>query len=160
MKPVIFSSDQEQDFETLNQAFRVVVGYEDYSSGLRAMQLYNHILELWDEPSELQLNLWKFEPLGLDKLRHAAAAEAARADMILISIRGDHRLPKEGIDWIERWMGSKRRKTSALGLIVDSEFLSHPNAELTRRYLEDITLEAGVDFITSRSWQPEAGARF
>jgi len=160
MKPAIFSIDQEQDFDTANQAFRVVVGYEDYSSGLRAMQLYNHILETWDEPSEFQFNLWKFEPLGLEKLRQAAAAEAMNADLVLISIRGDRRLAEEAREWLDSWIHSKACRTSALGLIVDPQFHSHPNAGLARNYLEGLTAEAGIDFITSRSWKIEPTTRF
>jgi len=159
MNPAITSSGQEQDFEIASEAFRVVVGYEDYASGVRAMQLYNHILEVCDE-SELQLNVWKFEPLGMIKLREAAAAEAVHADLVLISVRGDRVLPKEATDWIESWIHLKSTITSALGLLLDQQFVSHSNAEHTRRYLQELTSEAGIDFITSQSMKAEDNPSF
>jgi hypothetical protein len=158
MKPAINTQDQE--FDPTYQAFRVVVGYEDYSSGLRAMQLYNHILELWDEPSELQLNLWKFEPLGLQKLREAATIEAVNADLIILSIRGDNALPKEATDWIQDWSEQKTPGESAIALLVDTQFSSHPNAQATQEYLQSIANSTGIDFITSKLKKPETMPRF
>jgi len=159
MNPAITSSGQEQDFEIASEAFRVVVGYEDYASGVRVMQLYNHILEVCDE-SELQLNVWKFELLGMIKFREVAAVEVVHADLVLISVRGDRVLPKEATDWIESWIHLKSTMTSALGLLLDQQFVSHSNAEHTRRYLQELTSEAGIDFITSQSMKVEDSARF
>ena len=147
MKPANKSFSIEAAFEKPN--FRVVVGYEDYPSGVRAIDLYNRIIRRWGEPDELQFNLWKFEPLGVDALRETAAVEALAADLVLISIRGDHSLPSEAHHWLQTWIHLKEPGSCALALLVDDRNRVHENALKTRLYLHDIVSKCGLEFLTS-----------
>jgi len=69
-----------------DQPFTVVVAYEEYDSGLRALELYHRILAHWAEAVDFRLIIWKFEPLGIPTLLAKATDDAIHADLILVSL--------------------------------------------------------------------------
>jgi len=73
--------------------WRVLLMYEDLSTGLRAKEAFDHAVRELQEQAESQLTLWKFDLLEDPQLREIAAHEAALADIVIISAHGGASLP-------------------------------------------------------------------
>jgi len=127
--------------------FRVVVGYEDYACGLRAMELYRRHLPEWENETEFRVCLWKFEPLGVPSLLDKAVSDALEANLIIVSLDGGRPLPVEARAWIETWRGQKLCEPAALALLINPDQRAHSCARSLRAYLETVARNAAIDFI-------------
>jgi hypothetical protein len=109
------------DFLSLEskQAINVVMVYEDYAGGLRAKRLYDNLCRQLKPECEVNQSMWKFEVLASPRLSEMAAEEAAEADLVILSLRGDVGLPGKVKDWIETWVGEKGSQGSALVVLFD-----------------------------------------
>src|SRR5437016_1298423 len=102
-----------------NDPLKVLVIYDEFSSGLRAMRIYQRQVAPLTSTG-LKLDLWKVEPLGIEEIRAAAALQACEADLIFISLRGDADLSPEITRWIEEWRHFKISPTG-LALLLSPE---------------------------------------
>lgn len=143
--PPLSSSD-------LGSNFNVVIAYEDFETGKHAKKTCDFLTENLGPDCHVNNQMWKFDVLGLPKLREMAANDAAAADIIIISCRADNELPAALKAWIELWLAEKR---SALALVAlfdrpqDHMFQSRA----VRDYLVGIAKRGNMAFFA----QPEEG---
>jgi hypothetical protein len=140
----------------LGTNFNVVIAYEDFGTGKHAKTTCDLLTENLGPDCHVNTQMWKFDVLALPKLREMAAKDAAAADIIIISCRGDSDLSAPLKAWIESWLTDKR---SALALVAlfdrpeDHVFQSRA----VRDYLAGVAKRGNLAFFA----QPEeASAQF
>src|ERR1051325_8450972 len=82
-------------------AFRVVIAYEDFDSGRRAMDVCKVLVAELGSEVQFRCSMWKFEVLRSPKLRRIAVADAVEADVIVVTTGLSGELPfevKKGIE--------------------------------------------------------------
>jgi hypothetical protein len=72
-----------------------------------------------------------------------AVQVAAKADVVILSLRGDAELPAEIREWIETWSRLTADNNPALVVLVDRLQTSKTCA--TVAYLEEVADKAGID---------------
>ncbi len=89
--------------------------------------------------------MWKFELLNLPELRRLAAEDAALADVIMVSFRGDRELPVPVRAWIKVWLG---RKAGAVALIalLDGPPEQRRRIQAVQAFLERAAQRARMEF--------------
>jgi len=132
--------------------FNVVITYEDFAAGKHAKQTYDVLIRNLDQECKFSHQMWNFDVLSNPKLREMAAADAAHADIIMVSFDGANRLPGCVKAWIEQWLD---QKTNAIALVALFAGSGEENEQSrgTREYLADVARRAGMEFFA----QPYAG---
>src|SRR5689334_9295160 len=97
----------------------IVVAYENFSAATSAQHVTQRLAAELDEDFEISREVWGFELLSHPQLRQEAAAEAAEADVIVVSVSGAVELPAHVQTWVESWVTEKRGGLSALVALVD-----------------------------------------
>src|SRR5205085_1496492 len=100
-----------------NPNFNVVIAYEDFETGKQAKKTCDFLSGNLGLDCHVNHQMWKFDVLGLPKLREMAAKDAAAADIIIISCRGDNDLPEALKSWIELWLAEKGHSLALVALI-------------------------------------------
>ena len=134
------------DFEP-NPVFNVLLAYEDFETGKNAKHTFDFLSEHLGHECHFTNQMWKFDVLGIPKLREMAAMDASTADIIVISCHGGFELPLEVKSWIELWLAEK---TNAIALValIDSAFSQAFESHATRDYLADVAKRAGIEFFS------------
>lgn len=109
------------------------------------------------EEGSLTPELWRVKELADRGALEEAAAHAAEADMVIVSLENAEKVPAELQDWIDLWSPRRTPGDGALvGMVPKSEsvFEASPVLEL----LEETALSVQMDFIYgSRSrWDIES----
>ena len=127
-----------------NPLFSVVIAYEDLESGKQAKQTSDFLAEKVGKDCRFTNQMWKFDVLGIPNLRDIAVKDAAMADIIIISCRGDE-LPFQAKGWIESWLALPLNAMALIALLGDSQKRSSQSA-LTRTYLAGVAKRAEMEF--------------
>src|ERR1043166_8014683 len=91
----IGSSDLEAE-----PVFNVVIAYEDFDTGKHAKETYDFLVSNLGHECRFANQMWKFDVLGIPKLREMTAKDALTADIIIVSCHGTHDLSPEVKAWI------------------------------------------------------------
>ncbi len=126
---------------------KVVVVYEDFATGIRAKNAFDRLLSRMGEMSDFDMNLWRFDLLGDQKLSAVAANEAAGADLIMLSAHGGADLPVSIKIWLGRWLSKRDNKASALVVSLDRNQFNSPDENQLLNFLNALTSRANVDLI-------------
>jgi hypothetical protein len=99
-------------------AFRVVILYEDFATGLRARKLCDFLVEELGVKGRFQPELWRCDVLQHPALQRRGARAVARADLLILSV---HRhlpaVPTGAL--LDAWLAAKAHRTSSLVALVD-----------------------------------------
>ena len=147
-QPPVVSSEREDI-----PVFSVVIVYEDFRTGKQAKQACDFLEENLSHEWQVTSQMWKFEVLSIPELREIAAKDAAMANLIIVSSRGDGELPADVKGWIEMWRGYKDGAV-ALVALFDRPPEQAEHAQATHAYLERVAKRGRMEFFT---W-PEVGS--
>lgn len=136
--PTRISAEAEAD-----STFNVVIAYEDFETGKQAKRTCDYLAERMEEECQVQQQMWKFDVLGVTKLREIAADDAARADIIIISAHGNDELPPEVKAWTELWLPQPKK---AIALVALLDLVIEGSDNPIRRYLASAARRAGLEF--------------
>ena len=146
-----YSPSASQDREG-NPVFRIVIVYEDFATGKKAKEACDFLVANLSYAWQVTSQMWKFEVLSLPSLREMAAKDAAMADLIILSSRGDNELPADVKSWIEMWRGLGGGAVAVLALFGTSPGLGG-HAQTTYAYLAGVAKRGQMEFF---AW-PEVG---
>src|SRR5579864_4798917 len=99
----------------------VALAYEDLSTGLRARQFLYRILEQCQMQVEFNLTLWNLGLFHLPEIREQAVANTSRANLILVSLRGDAALDPDTESWLNQWIARRGDEECALAVLIGSD---------------------------------------
>jgi hypothetical protein len=140
LSPPLSSSDLE-----INPTFNVLITYEDFETGKHAKRTYDYLVQSLGHECRFEHQMWKFEVLGIPKLREMAAKDAVHADIIIVSSHGGDGLPYEVQEWIEAW---RREKTNAIALVAlfDCPQEKAVQTRPIRNYLAEVARRGAMGF--------------
>lgn len=127
--------------------FRVVMAYDDFTAGKRAIDTCNFLVSRIGGSIELRSSMWKFDVLRSVKLNQIAVDDAIEADVIIVANARESGLPEEVKEWVNRWVTRKGGQAAALVALLD--FTGEDTRESTRAYdfLKDAASLAKIDFL-------------
>jgi hypothetical protein len=131
--------------------FNVLIAYEDFATGNRALSVFDRLFPAsGGSPFFSTHNVWKFDLLEITKFRDVAAAEAANADMVIISAHVGRELPAVVKRWMEIWIKRRHAESGALVVLLDGQ-KSRVTPDLRMEtYLQTCAVRAGMDFFIQR----------
>ena len=130
-------------------AFKVVVAYEDFATGLEAKRACDFVSASFTHEWTVLSQMWKFELLGVAELRQLAAQAATMANLIIVACHGDRELPADVKTWIETWRASKGDAVGLIGLFDCPPGQAKP-ACVTQAYLEHVAQKSHMDFLAAQ----------
>jgi len=133
--------------------FNVVIAYEDFDTGKHAKETYDLLVKNLSQECRFANQMWKFEVLGIPKLREMAAKDALMADIIIISCQGAHDLSADVQAWIHSWICEQSNALALVALFGDGG--SQRESHQLRAYLAEAAKRAGMEFFA----QPAAPVR-
>jgi hypothetical protein len=136
---------REFDAETA-ASFSVVIAYDTPQPARRAMRLMDGIVEPFGREWNVQRNLWRFDILGLPVARRSAAADAAKANLLVIATGGDADLPVPVKTWLAEWSAKTISGAAALVALLLSPRTAAEGQSPVHRFLQTTAREAGQDF--------------
>jgi len=128
--------------------FRVVMVYDDFVAGKRAMETCNFLLMQLGRGVQLNSSMWKFDVLRCAKLKEMAVEDALEADVVIVANGRNCGLPPEVIDWLKCWTPTRRSGAAALVALMD--YTGEDSREPARAHitLKHAAAKAGMDFLS------------
>lgn len=148
MQPTLQNPKNSNCSSEAKPPFNVVMVYEDTETGQRAMVAFQCLTDHLCDDFLVSNNLWNLDLLRSPKVREAAAHEAAEADMIIVSLHGNHDLPDVLKAWIRKWLAQRKGREGALVALLDSAAPTLPTASRSINYLKEIAARAQIDFFS------------
>jgi hypothetical protein len=139
--------DEQQRPEAMNEVsakgpkFKVVIVYEDFSTGVRAKATMDRVMERLGEGAPFEIKLWWFDILDTPEFRGMAAEDAADADMVIVSAHGRAALPEGLKEWMELWLIRREAGECALVELFNSQS-DRAQSRPIHSYLQDIAQKA------------------
>lgn len=137
---------------TNNSLLKIILVHENLIAGIAALAVLRRLvaqleaeLEIKSGAWHVDSNVWKFEMLRDPELRVQAAAEAAEADMIIISV-GNAGLPASVRDWLESALPMKDGRPAALVALLDRGNAASGEPPRSGAYLRRLAERYGLDF--------------
>lgn len=117
----------------------VSLGYQDLISGLRARQFLYDVLDHCQMQVEFNLTLWNLALFHLPEIQEQAVANACKANLILLSIRGDTELGSDTETWLSHWVARRDEEECALAVLIGSDMQRLDSIGHTLLWLQQIT---------------------
>jgi hypothetical protein len=137
---------------TSNSVLKIIIVHENLIAGIAAVAVLRRLvaqleaeLEIKSGAWQIDSNVWKFEMLRDPELCVQAAADAAEADMIIISVGGAGLSARVG-DWIESVLPMKDGRPAALVALLDRGHDSASEPPRSGAYLRGLAKQHGLDF--------------
>jgi hypothetical protein len=140
-----------------SEVWSVVVIYEDTAARDRAMTVCDHLMgQFWQE-EEFDMSWWRFTYLADPQIAMEALSAAARADVIVFSVRAGGELSAEVKQWVEDWLNARQESEGALISLIDQSESDVRAPNSRHEYLREVARRGKLDFISSVSFAaPEA----
>jgi hypothetical protein len=126
--------------------FRVVIIYEDGSTGKRAKLFCDKLIHELEDKCVFSLHLWSFQVLAIPEIRKSAADSIAQADFLIFSLHGEAGLPARMRRWIETWPRQIFDRDPMLIALVDRSTSTGGWNGLTLAYLRGVAQTNRVTF--------------
>src|SRR5712691_5732241 len=97
----------------------VSAAYEDRPTGDRVNDFCERLSRDLGQHCEISRGMWPESQLRLPQLSSIAADEAARADLIIISVHPGDSLSDEIQGWVDQWLARKNRRAAVLLALFD-----------------------------------------
>ena len=135
-------------------AIHAVVAYDNFDSGIRAKEILDRLARALGSQLAMNITMWKFDMLELDKLQDMAANDAAEADIILISTGGAGELSPGVQQWVELWLSRKQRESSAFVSLNEPDPDGTAESPAVGEYLQNIASRGNAVFFSQRGNLP------
>jgi hypothetical protein len=126
--------------------FSVVIVYEERLTGARAKHFYDSLIAEIEHECDFSVGLWNFQVLASSEIRNSAAQAAARADFVILSLRGKVGLPAEIKSWTETWSRLLHNRSAALIVLTNKPRTKGCTAASTVTYLESVANRKRIAF--------------
>ena len=117
----------------------VSLAYQDLVSGLTARQFLYNVLDRCQMQVEFSLTLWNIASFHLPEIQEQAVANACKANLILLSIRGDTQMEMDTEKWLSHWIAERDEEECALAVLIGSDMERLDSIGHTLLWLQQIT---------------------
>lgn len=127
--------------------FSVLIAYEDFATGTHANRACDFLVANLSHEWRVTSQMWKFDVLKVPELQKMAAKDAAMANLMIISSRGDRELPADVKSWLETSLEYEGDTVALIGLFgCPPEQSLH--AQATQAYLFGVAQRGHKTFFT------------
>jgi hypothetical protein len=152
MQPRRFSIPKSSSLDTTPK-FNVVVAFDDQeTSSTSAMRTCDYVISQLGGDIQVRRKVVSFEKPTTPRSRAAAAKDAARADMVIVSTRDQAKLPSEMQAWMDDWSSQRSGEEGALVAILNRKDQKQNRAEQPsgiREQLAQLAQQMNMDFFSS-----------
>ncbi|HZQ47130.1 MAG TPA: hypothetical protein VFC07_08970 [Verrucomicrobiae bacterium] len=138
----------------IRPTLNVVIAYEDFATGKHAKETYDYLIHQLGHDFEFYNQMWKFDVLGIPKMREMAVKDAAASDLIIVSTHGIGELPAAVRLWIDEWVENKGHARALITLVDRPKDLLNEDPAI-RSYLQEAARRAKVDFFAQPDDWPD-----
>ena len=131
----------------------VVAAYEDSPTDARVNEFCQRLSAHLGPDCEIAKQMWLFTELRMAQLRTIAAGDAAKADLIIVSVHHAESLPDEIKTWVETWLGQKGARPIFLLALFDP--LHQGDSSSMKSYLETMARRGKIEFLAQSEEVPE-----
>jgi len=124
--------------------FAVSAACEDPSSSARADEFCRGLTRTLDRNCKVVSELWLFNQLRVPELRAIAAAEAALAHLIIISVHRSEAMPEGVKDWLNLWLRIRNKRGIVLLALFDPVYRGFSGP--MEGYLQEVANRGGMEF--------------
>ncbi len=117
----------------------VSLAYQDLATGLRARRFLDDLLANSQIQAEFSLSLWNLSLFHLTEIREQAVLNAVKADLVVLSLRGDNGLEPETEKWLAQWIAGRSEEECALAVLIHSSVQETDSIGLTLFWLQQVT---------------------
>ena len=134
---------------------RIVVSavHEDFATGARADEFCQTLAKCLGRHCEISKELWPLTELRTPKLRSIAAAEAAAADLVIVSVHHAETLPGEVKSWIDQWLKQKGNRPNVLAALFDPLYVGSSSS--IQSFLQEVAKKGHMEFLVRSEEKPE-----
>ena len=154
MQTTLFEQTPNEQNPEITRTLNIITFFEDVATGKRGKQVYDYLASHLGEEFEFNHQVWKLDILSTPSLRDLAAKDAADADIVIVSVRGDREFAPEIKSWLDVWIG-QHATPLALVALFHPEFKDSETAQSLRRYLQQISTIGKMDFFSEP--EPQLG---
>jgi hypothetical protein len=122
-----------------------VAAYEDSPTDARVNEFCRALSRQLGPNCEVTRQMWLLNELRAAPLRAIAAAEAARADLIIIAVHHAQAFPAELKSWIKLWLGLKGKRPIVLLGLFDPAYQGDSTSLQT--YLDGVSKRGKMEFL-------------
>jgi hypothetical protein len=130
----------------VDNAFHVVIVYEDYAAGRSAVDTYQRLLAEFGTEFDFRISIWRFDVVESPKLMQHAVCDAVKADVIIVATHHDE-LPIPIKQWVDAWVAEKGGQPALLIALLNSEGGDADRPSRALEYLRKAAVSAGMDFL-------------
>src|SRR5437764_6116176 len=127
MQTTLFEQFKNGQDPEITRTLNIVTFFEDVATGKRGKQVSDYLGAHLGSEFEFNHQVWKLDVLSTPSLRELAAKDAAEADIIIVSVRGDRPLAPEVKSWLDVWV-AQHGTPIALVALFDPEFKNSETA--------------------------------
>lgn len=147
-EPVTDRTNFDQPVVDAGPSLRALIAYEDLVAGLRAMSLLSTVCRQPGTALKSQVLPWSFELLAEPDWARAAAREATRADLLIITSRSPRPLPSAVLQWVQATLVRPPGKLAAVVALFNPEAAGEPGARASFEALKTTALNAGITYLS------------
>lgn len=127
----------------------VVVVYEDAPTRQRALAACDLLMQqLWSQV-EFELHWWRADFLENKAMAHAAAAQAADADFLIVCSNSENVMSPALKEWFESWIEDRHGRDGALLDLTESNRTATATTQSIQTFLRSIAQRAMLDYFTT-----------
>jgi hypothetical protein len=130
-----------------DNAFHVLIVYEDTRCGQRATDTYQRLRSQFGREFDFRISIWSFSVLQCARLNDQAVQDAIRANAIIIAANFRNEPPAEIKKWIDGWVSQKRNNSAILIALLHARTNQPEATDCMHDYFRDIATQAGMDFL-------------
>jgi len=131
----------------------VSAAYEDRATEGRVNDFCQSLSRDLGQQCEIGRGMWPASELRLPQLRSIAADDAARADLIIISVHPAESLSDEMKGWVDQWLKRKDRRAAVLLALFDP--VSRGVSSAMAAYLQAVARRGSMEFVALSQETPE-----
>jgi hypothetical protein len=125
---------------------RIAVGYQDTASLIKAIQFCDRIVQEYWEEFEIRCTWWKFGFLRHPQIFGGAVTAASEADLILLSLPTENKLPQPIEDWIDEWLERRHFRPGALVSLIPSDRKEDRTQVMLEGYFHEVASRGMMDY--------------
>jgi len=122
-----------------------VAAYEDSPTDARVQEFCLNLQRNLGENCVISKQMWLVNELRMPQLRAIAANEAAAADLVIVALHHAQSLPAELKQWLDLWVGLKRRHPIVLLALLDPAYRGDSSS--LRSCLQEASARGKLEFL-------------
>ena len=147
------SAEEARASSETEPALTVATVYQDPLTRHWATELWDRVGRLVGQ-GDICHQSWRIGDLTAAQVFTSAVKAAAKADVLVISVRDAGELPVNLYVWIDAWMPRRAMRPGAMVALIGVPPQPDTHSGRTHKYLEAVTRRVGLDFLPRERMLP------